>query len=87
MEDKKSLIVAGLKPVLGDANNKVKQAVCQLITALADHGYLLSDGGQMMIEFLLKQLCLPMENAVFTGEIVFVQLAQISLGCLEILDF
>lgn len=59
MEDKRSLITMGLKPLLTDEalSIGVKMSVCQLCVALADHGYVNPEsGGQQVIQFLLTNL-------------------------------
>lgn len=67
MEDKRALVVLGLKPILqagisDSLSIKVKKALCQLCIALADHGYIDAQGGCAVIEFLVK-------NAVAVEEI------------------
>jgi hypothetical protein len=59
MEDKKSLIIMGLKPMLVDEtlSVRVKMSMCQLCVALADHGFVQVDsGGQHVIQFLVTNL-------------------------------
>ena len=72
MEYKKALILTGLKPILAESNNKVKRMLTQTIMAMAHHGYLELEGGQHMVEFIVKQCSLPPEPPVSTeygGEI------------------
>lgn len=62
MEDKRSLITMGLKPLLVDEQLAVmvKMGVCQLCVALADHGYVQPDnGGQHVVQFLMRNLGKP----------------------------
>uniref|UniRef100_A0A915CVK4 Huntingtin n=1 Tax=Ditylenchus dipsaci TaxID=166011 RepID=A0A915CVK4_9BILA len=64
MEDKRSLITMGLKPLLMDESlsARVKMSICQLCVALADHGYVHPlAGGQHVIQFLLTNLVLKPE--------------------------
>ncbi|XP_071959367.1 maestro heat-like repeat-containing protein family member 1 [Antedon mediterranea] len=61
MEDKKPLIVSGLKIMLSDTNNKVKRLFAQVIIAMAPHGYLELEGGHLMVEFIVK-LCTYQEQ-------------------------
>src|SRR5262245_38859736 len=59
MEDKKSLIIMGLKPMLIEEtlSVRVKMSMCQLCVALADHGYVQVDsGGEHVIQFLVRNL-------------------------------
>ena len=67
MEDKRSLIVMGLKPLLCDdtLSVKVKMNMCQLCVALADHGYVHVDsGGSNVIQFLTTNLIAEAETVV-----------------------
>ncbi|XP_007488818.1 maestro heat-like repeat-containing protein family member 1 isoform X2 [Monodelphis domestica] len=61
MEIKKPFILSSMKFPLVDTNNKVKRAVVQVISAMAHHGYLEQPGGEMMIEYILRQCALPPE--------------------------
>lgn len=64
MEDKRSLITMGLKPLLTDEalSIRVKMSICQLCVALADHGYVHPEaGGQQVIQFLLTNLILKVD--------------------------
>jgi hypothetical protein len=68
MEDKRSLITMGLKPMLLDEqlSIKVKMSICQLCVALADHGYVESDGGgDNVVKFLMRNL-IPSEDSSLT---------------------
>lgn len=61
MEDKRSLVILGLKPMLlagseGLLSIRVKKAMCQLCVALADHEYIDVEGGNNVIIFLVKNL-------------------------------
>uniref|UniRef100_A0A0N4ZSF7 Maestro heat-like repeat-containing protein family member 1 n=1 Tax=Parastrongyloides trichosuri TaxID=131310 RepID=A0A0N4ZSF7_PARTI len=59
MEDKRSLIIMGLKPMLTTETLTpiVKKGICQLCIALADHGFVDKDrGGNLVIDFLTKNL-------------------------------
>ncbi|XP_077869460.1 maestro heat-like repeat-containing protein family member 1 [Saccoglossus kowalevskii] len=59
LENKKSLIVTGLKILLPESNNKVKKMFAQVIIAMAHHGYLELEGGELMVEFIVRQCSLP----------------------------
>lgn len=62
MEDKRSLVILGMKPALNEQNSvRVKKALCQLCVALADHGYVDAEGGEQVIVFLVRNL-VPQED-------------------------
>uniref|UniRef100_A0A0N5C580 DUF2428 domain-containing protein n=1 Tax=Strongyloides papillosus TaxID=174720 RepID=A0A0N5C580_STREA len=59
MEDKRSLIIMGLKPMLTTETLTpiVKKGICQLCIALADHGFVDKErSGNLVIDFLTKNL-------------------------------
>ncbi|XP_074645058.1 maestro heat-like repeat-containing protein family member 1 [Tubulanus polymorphus] len=62
MENKQSLVVSGLKIMLNETNNKVKKSFAQVIIAMADHGYLELEGGELMVEFIIRQCALPADS-------------------------
>uniref|UniRef100_A0A915AX96 HEAT repeat-containing protein 7A n=1 Tax=Parascaris univalens TaxID=6257 RepID=A0A915AX96_PARUN len=69
MEDKRSLVILGLKPMLQVGNDgalsvRVKKGMCQLCVALADHGYIDAEGGEYVIAFLLRNLVAQEDNVV-----------------------
>lgn len=43
---------------------KVKKKFAQVVIAMGDHGYLELEGGQLMVEFIVKQCSLPPEQLV-----------------------
>ena len=55
MENKKSLIIGGLKNTLHEPSNKVKKMLAQTIIAMAHHNYLAQEGGHLMVEFIVRQ--------------------------------
>ncbi|GFS16071.1 maestro heat-like repeat family member 1 [Elysia marginata] len=61
MEDKKEVVVSGLKGLCNDTNNKIKRMFAQVIIAMANHGYLELEGGHNMIEFIVRQCSLEDE--------------------------
>lgn len=63
MENMQELLLSGLKILLNESNNKVKKVLAQVIIAMAHHQYLENEGGQMMIEFIISQCCLPDDDA------------------------
>ncbi|XP_062426714.1 maestro heat-like repeat-containing protein family member 1 isoform X2 [Rhea pennata] len=62
MEIKKPFILASMKLPLQDSNNKVKRAMVQVISAMAHHGYLEQAGGEVMLEYLIRQCALPSDT-------------------------
>jgi len=58
LEGKEDLLLSGLKPVLSDHNNKVKKSLASTIITMGHHRYLEREGGQAMIEFIVRQCCL-----------------------------
>ncbi|KAH9515723.1 Maestro heat-like repeat-containing protein member 1 [Bulinus truncatus] len=58
MEDKKEVVVSGLRGLCNETNNKVKKVFSQVIIAMAHHGYLELEGGHHMVEFIVKQCSL-----------------------------
>ncbi len=85
MEDKHSLVILGLKPVLSESNTnkvchhlargwkrfrvihcfQVKEMLCRLAVALADHNYLQTEGGNLVAEFLVRNLIATDEQQVY----------------------
>ncbi|XP_051871929.1 maestro heat-like repeat-containing protein family member 1 isoform X2 [Pristis pectinata] len=60
LEGKKLLILTGMKLTLQDNNsNKVKRMLAQVISAMAHHEYLELEGGEAMVEFIVRQCALP----------------------------
>ncbi|KAM3839577.1 maestro heat-like repeat-containing protein family member 1 isoform 4-T5 [Vipera latastei] len=62
MEIKKPVLLSSLKLPLQDHSNKVKWAVVQMVSAMAQHGYLEQPGGEALIEFLVRQCALPADQ-------------------------
>ncbi|CAJ0593790.1 unnamed protein product [Cylicocyclus nassatus] len=65
MEDKKSLLMMGLRKLLAPENVtsiKVKRAIVQLCVALSDHAYVDAEGGDHVIAFLVRNLVPPTEQ-------------------------
>ncbi|XP_073782226.1 maestro heat-like repeat-containing protein family member 1 isoform X1 [Danio rerio] len=59
METKKLLILASIRQPLADHSNKVKKRVVQVISAMAHHGYLELDGGDLLVRFIIQHCALP----------------------------
>ncbi|XP_043923633.1 maestro heat-like repeat-containing protein family member 1 isoform X2 [Protopterus annectens] len=57
METKKALILASVKILLHDNSNKVKRMIIQVISAMAHHSYLKQDGGEIMVEYIVRHCC------------------------------
>ncbi|CAN9513935.1 unnamed protein product [Ophioblennius macclurei] len=59
MEGKKLLILASIRQPMADHSNKVKKRVVQVISAMAHHGYLELDGGELLVRFIVQHCALP----------------------------
>ncbi|XP_067366221.1 maestro heat-like repeat-containing protein family member 1 isoform X1 [Channa argus] len=59
METKKLLILASIRQPMADQSNKVKKRVVQVISAMAHHGYLELDGGELLVRFIVQHCALP----------------------------
>lgn len=60
IETKLTSILFALRLVISEQeSNKVKKLVAQVIVAIAHHGFLVVDGGQTLIKFVVKQCALP----------------------------
>ncbi|GAM28545.1 hypothetical protein SAMD00019534_117210, partial [Acytostelium subglobosum LB1] len=54
-EEKKMMILSAIKPlILTETSMFVKKYLAQVVIAMASHGYLHLEGGQSMIEFIVK---------------------------------
>lgn len=58
MESKKLLILASIRQPLADHSNKVKKMVVQVISAMAHHGYLELEGGDLLVRFIVQHCAL-----------------------------
>ncbi|XP_037308997.2 maestro heat-like repeat-containing protein family member 1 isoform X1 [Pungitius pungitius] len=59
MENKKLLILASIRQPMADQSNKVKKCVVQVISAMAHHGYLELEGGELLVRFIVQHCALP----------------------------
>ncbi|TRY56529.1 hypothetical protein DNTS_005416, partial [Danionella cerebrum] len=59
MESKKLLILASIRQSLADHSHKVKKRVVQVISAMAHHGYLELEGGDLLVRFIIQHCALP----------------------------
>ncbi|KAK2844253.1 hypothetical protein Q5P01_010912 [Channa striata] len=59
MESKKLLILASIRQPMADHSNKVKKRVVQIISAMAHHGYLELEGGELLVRFIVQHCALP----------------------------
>ncbi|EGD80633.1 hypothetical protein PTSG_01221 [Salpingoeca rosetta] len=59
LQNKKELIVTGLKPLLEETNLKVKSTLATLIVAMAHHDYLHLEGGEALLRFIVDQSAIP----------------------------
>ncbi|VDK72692.1 unnamed protein product [Onchocerca ochengi] len=90
VEDKRSLVILGLKPMLlagseGLLSIRVKKAMCQLCVALADHEYIDVEGGNNVIIFLVKNLIVQegemTKKAFFSSETEVDSAAHLRAQC------
>uniref|UniRef100_A0A8C4D9K4 Maestro heat-like repeat family member 1 n=1 Tax=Dicentrarchus labrax TaxID=13489 RepID=A0A8C4D9K4_DICLA len=58
MEGKKLLILASIRQPMADHSNKVKKRVIQVISAMAHHGYLELEGGELLVRFIVQHCAL-----------------------------
>ncbi|XP_043973781.1 maestro heat-like repeat-containing protein family member 1 isoform X1 [Gambusia affinis] len=58
MESKKFLILASIRQPMADHSNKVKKRVVQVISAMAHHGYLELEGGELLVRFIVQNCAL-----------------------------
>ncbi|KAM9310205.1 maestro heat-like repeat-containing protein family member 1 isoform 2-T2 [Pholidichthys leucotaenia] len=59
MESKKRMILATIRQPMADHSNKVKKRVVQVISAMAHHGYLELEGGELLVRFIVQHCALP----------------------------
>uniref|UniRef100_A0AAV2MBF0 Uncharacterized protein n=1 Tax=Knipowitschia caucasica TaxID=637954 RepID=A0AAV2MBF0_KNICA len=59
METKKLQILASIRQPMADHSNKVKKRVVQVISAMAHHGYLELEGGELLVRFIVQNCALP----------------------------
>ncbi len=78
LEDKKGLLVSGVKPLVSNETVlsvclslsifailillQVKKSLAQVVIAMASHGYLLLEGGESLIEFIIRGSALTCEE-------------------------
>ncbi|XP_032414412.1 maestro heat-like repeat-containing protein family member 1 isoform X2 [Xiphophorus hellerii] len=58
MESKKLLILTSIRQPMADHSNKVKKRVVQVISAMAHHGYLELEGGELLVRFIVQNCAL-----------------------------
>eukprot|EP01104_Vermistella_antarctica_P007673 TRINITY_DN1880_c0_g3_i1.p1 TRINITY_DN1880_c0_g3~~TRINITY_DN1880_c0_g3_i1.p1 ORF type:complete len:1673 (+),score=516.54 TRINITY_DN1880_c0_g3_i1:168-5186(+) len=59
IDDRKSMFVSGVKPLLSaESSVKVRKSIAQLMIAMASHEYLSLEGGDSLIEFVIRQCAL-----------------------------
>ncbi|KAK6041521.1 hypothetical protein COOONC_20975 [Cooperia oncophora] len=81
MEDKRSLLMMGLRKLLAAENNssiRVKRAIVQLCVALSDHAYVDAEGGDHVTAFLVRNLVPPSEQEVQQARKVEVDVAGLN---------
>ena len=63
LASKKELIISGLQPLtLHEPSWTVKKGLAQLVVAMAPHGYLELEGGEAMVEFIVKNCSITDEE-------------------------
>lgn len=55
LQNKKEVIISGLSAVINDMSIKVRKSLAQVVTAMAPNGYLNLEGGDQLVEFLVRQ--------------------------------
>lgn len=60
LADKKELLLSGVRALVDvETSLEVRRVLCQIIIAMASQQYLILEGGQRMIEFVIKQSSIP----------------------------
>ena len=59
---KLSSIFFALRLILNEDSNKVRQMIIHVIITIAHHGYLNLEGGQVLIQFIIKQCALSVDE-------------------------
>ncbi|XP_035284058.1 maestro heat-like repeat-containing protein family member 1 [Anguilla anguilla] len=59
MESKKLLILNSVRQPMLDRSNKVKKMFVQVVSAMAHHGYLELEGGDLLVRFIILHCALP----------------------------
>lgn len=60
LDSKRLLLLTGMKLTIQDNNNyKVRRMLAQVISTMAHHDYLELEGGEAMVEFIIRQCALP----------------------------
>uniref|UniRef100_A0A3Q3WCT8 Uncharacterized protein n=1 Tax=Mola mola TaxID=94237 RepID=A0A3Q3WCT8_MOLML len=59
MESRKLLILTSIRQPMADHSNKVRKRVVQVISAMAHHGYLELEGGELLVRFIVQHCALP----------------------------
>ncbi|KAM9852658.1 maestro heat-like repeat-containing protein family member 1 [Aulostomus maculatus] len=62
LENKMLLILASIRQPMADHSNKVKKRVVQVISAMAHHGYLELEGGELLVQFIVQHCALHDSN-------------------------
>uniref|UniRef100_A0A665TFB9 Maestro heat-like repeat family member 1 n=1 Tax=Echeneis naucrates TaxID=173247 RepID=A0A665TFB9_ECHNA len=88
MESKKLLILASIRQPMADQSNKVKKCVVQVISAMAHHGYLELEGGELLVRFIVQHCALPdtyQVNSLYPEEVTNEALRTICDNTLHLL--
>lgn len=63
LDDKRGLLVSGIKPLCNtEPSWTVKKELSQIIIAMASYGYLQLEGGESLVEFIIKNCSIPDEE-------------------------
>ena len=71
LEDKKPLIVSGMKIMLNEPNLRVRSVFGQVVITMAHHHYLGLEGGSSLVEFVVRQCAINPEDKV-NKNVVFI---------------
>lgn len=62
LEDKKPLIMSSVLTLLNEQDLFTRKSILQLIVSMANQNYLLLEGGQSLVKFILQQSALPVDE-------------------------
>ncbi|XP_011410499.2 PREDICTED: maestro heat-like repeat-containing protein family member 1 [Amphimedon queenslandica] len=68
LDDKKPLIVSGMKILLNEQSLKIRSTFGQVIITMALHHYLELEGGFSMIEFIVKQCAINPDDKLYAKQ-------------------
>jgi hypothetical protein len=62
---------------------KVKWELSQIVIAMASHGYLLLEGGESLIEFVIRNCAMTDDEIAKQDKVYFLQMQFLLIICLE----